>query len=122
MWFCFVIFQGLTALLWASLGSLRGSWEVLGEPLGVLGRPFVVLGGPWWFLVCPLGVPGLGGPQEALGGPRGGAKRDRKHIGLSRSVWGGLWGVLGVIWSSGVVIRSSPGDANIYIPLALRVF
>ena len=56
-----VSFYEFSKIYWASLGFLgvsQGSWEVLGDPLGVLGRPFVILGGPWGFLGYPFGVPG----------------------------------------------------------------
>ena len=53
-----MVCQRFTGLLWASLGSLRGLWDVLGDVLGVLGCPLVILGGPWWLLGCPFGVPG----------------------------------------------------------------
>ena len=60
--------QRFTELLGASLGSLRGSWEVLGHPLGVVWRLVEspgFLGGPSGF---PLGVPGgPRGPRESQG-------------------------------------------------------
>ena len=66
MWFAFMIFRICMELLWASLGSLRGSWEVLGHPLGVPCRSLgtlAVLGGPSG---VPLRVPKVPRGREAL--------------------------------------------------------
>ena len=70
-----LLFYDSSKIYLASLGLLgvsQGSWEVLGESLGVLGRPFVILWGPRWFLGFPFGVlAGLSGvlrkPQGVLG-------------------------------------------------------
>ena len=89
-------------IYWASLGFLGVSQGVVGGSWRSLGGPWASFRNPWASLVVtwvsfwrPWGS--LGGPQEAPGGPRGGAKRDRTHKRFSRSVWGGLWGALGVI-------------------------
>ena len=109
MWFAFMISQRFIRVLWASLGFLRGSWEVLGVPLGILGRPLLILG----VIGGPLGVP-LGSMGVPGGVFRRGAKKDRKHIMFSWSVGGGgVWGPWGSFWSSGEVLRSSPGGANV---------
>ena len=54
--------------LWASLGTLRGSWEVPGHLFGVFGVQLESLG----VLGCPSGV-ALGAPEvsRGLGGPGG---------------------------------------------------
>ena len=90
-------FLRFTGLLWASLGSLRGSWEVLGDPLGVLGGSLGVL-------LVSLGVPG-----GSSGGPRGSSGRSQKGLKtqkvlsecLGRAL-GGPWGDFGRLgWSLG---------------------
>ena len=97
MWFAFMIFKRFTGLLWASLGSLRGSWEVLGDPLGVLGRLLGVLESPWWSLGVALGVPGgpwgvLRGSQGVLGeGPKG-TENTKGSLGASGGCPGGPLG------------------------------
>ena len=93
MWFAFMIFKRFTGLLWASLGSLSGSWEVLGDPLGVLGRLLGVLESPWWSLGVALGV--LGGSS---GGPRGSLGRGQKEPKTQKVLSERLGGVLGGPW------------------------
>ena len=56
-------------LIWASLASLRVSWEVLEDPFDVLGRPLGILGDPCGPSEVSLGYPGV--PGASLGGPRG---------------------------------------------------
>ena len=92
-----MIFQRFTRLLWASLGGSQGSWEVLGDPLGVLGRLLGVLESPWWSLGVALGVPG--GPWEVHRGSQGllgeGQKEPKTQKVLSErlgGVVGGPWG------------------------------
>ena len=81
-------FQRFTGLLWASLGSLRGLWEVVGDPLGVLGGSVGVL-------LVSLGV-----PWGSSGGPRGSSERGQKGLKTQKVLsecLGRLWGALGVI-------------------------
>ena len=96
MWFAFMIFKRFTGLLWASLGSLSGSWEVLGDPLGVLGRLLGVLESPWWSLGVALGVPG--GPWGVLRGSQGSLGRGQKEPKTQKVLSERLGGVLGGPW------------------------
>ena len=92
-----MIFKRFTGLLWASLGSLSGSWEVLRDPLGVLGRLLGVLESPWLSLGVALGVPGgpwgvLRGSQGVLGkGPKG-TENTKGSLGASGGCPGGPLG------------------------------
>ena len=76
------------------LGVSQGSWEVLGNLLGVLGRPFVIPVGPWWSLGCPFGVPGgpqgvLRRSQEVLGEVPKGIENTEGSLGVSGLASGG---------------------------------
>ena len=118
-----MIFKRFTGLLWASLWSLSGSWEVLGYPLGVLGRLLGVLESPWWSLGVALGLPG--GPGGSSGGPRGSLGRGQKEPKTQKVLSERLGGVQGGPWGDfdrGVVLGSSPGVANVDISLVLVMF
>ena len=65
MSFPFMICQRFAELLRASLKSLLGACEVLGDPLGVLWRPLRILRGPRWSIECDFGS--LGGPRRPQG-------------------------------------------------------
>ena len=97
MWFAFMIFKRFTGLLWASLGSLSGSWEVLGDPLGVLGRLLGVLESPCWSLGFALGVPGVLGGSS--GGSRGSLGRGQKEPKTQKVLSERLGGALGGPWA-----------------------
>ena len=91
-----MMFKRFTRLLWASLGSLSGSWEVLGDPLGVRERLLGVLESPWWSLGVGLEVPGsLGGPRGSQGvlgeGPKG-TENTKGSLGASGACPGGPLG------------------------------
>ena len=87
--------------LGVSLGSVRGSWEVLGDLLGVPGCQLGILG---VLRVPPLVVPGV--PRGGLGTSQGplvdGWGGTENIVGFCRVSWEGPWidfGSLG--WSFG---------------------
>ena len=107
--------------LWSSFGlpwGLLGSWEVLGDPLGVLGRPLVILGGPWWSLGWPFGGPwvSLGVPREVsgvLGEKPGGTENAEGSLGVSGGLLGGPWGDVGRLgWSLGPTHGGANADTS----------
>ncbi len=89
------------------IGVSQGSWEVLGEPLGVLGRPFVilgVLGGSLGVLLVSLGVPRRSSERPRWSSGRG-QKGPKTQKVLSECLGWGLgrhWGDFGRLgWSLG---------------------
>ena len=98
MWYALVIFQTVTGLLYPSLGSLKCSWDVLGDPFGVLWQSLGVLGGPLDARLGSLAVLGgsSGGPSGSLGRSQTGP-RIQKVVSKYLGVWGAL-GVIVVFW------------------------
>ena len=106
--------QAIFGLPW----SFGCSWRAFGGPWAFFCNPRDSLVFPWVSFWRPWGS--LWSPQEAPG-VLGDAKRHRKHKMFARSVWGMLWGVLGVIlvvWGGPSV---QPRGANVDISLVLVV-